>query len=116
MNERIHLLRVDGRPIIAQSIMVSKNILNDAPDMESLYIQASYPFTISELDMAVFAGMAQGESPWHGVTSDKFEFINVGFSASKSIKITESYSLPLTMEWILNPHTEKTFLVFKISI
>ena len=26
MNERIHLLRVDGRPIIAQSIMVSKNV------------------------------------------------------------------------------------------
>ena len=26
MNERIHLLRVDGRPIIAQSITVSKNV------------------------------------------------------------------------------------------
>ena len=26
MNERIHLLRVDGRPIIAQSITVLKNV------------------------------------------------------------------------------------------
>lgn len=98
------------------SFMVSSNVHNDVPDNESLYFQVSYPFTVSKVDLNVFVGAANGRSVWHSITSDDFEFINVGFSASKSIKITDDYSIPLGMEWIYNPHLEKSYLVIKVSI
>lgn len=98
------------------NLMISNNVLNDLPENESLYFQAAYPFSISDVDLSVFAGMANGVSAWHGVTSDKLVFINVGFSASKTIKITDEYSIPLAMDWIYNPHKEISYLVFKISI
>lgn len=98
------------------SFMISSNVHNDAPDNESLYFQVSYPFTIQKISLNVFAGMANGVSGWHGITSDKFEFINIGLSASKSVKITNEYSIPLSMDWIYNAHLEISYLVFKISI
>lgn len=98
------------------NILITHNVLNDAPDNESLYIQASYPFSINDVDLTVFAGMANGKSAWHSVTSDNMEFVNIGFSASKSVKITDDYSIPLGMDWIYNPHLEVSYFVFKISI
>jgi len=98
------------------SLLISNNVLNDKPDRKSFYIQASYPFKVKDVELNVFAGMAKGKSEWHGVTSDKMEFINIGFSATKNIKITDDYSIPLGMDWIYNPHIEMTYFVFKISI
>jgi hypothetical protein len=97
------------------SLMVSNNIYNDAPGQKSLYIEANYPFTIQNVQMGLFVGAAKGPSVWHSISTDHFEFCNVGFKASKSVKITQDFSLPLGVYWIYNAHLKDTHLIFKVS-
>jgi hypothetical protein len=88
------------------------NIHND-PD-KSTYVQIGYPFQIESVELAFFAGASGGESAWYGTT--KAALINVGFSASKEIKITDSFSLPVNAAYILNPDLEQSYLIFGINL
>jgi hypothetical protein len=80
----------------------------------SAYIQASYPFTIDSVtSLSVFAGATTAESYYYATS--KASFINVGLTFSKTIKVTESFSLPVNASYIINPYLEKTYLVFGMS-
>lgn len=60
----------------------------------------------------IFAGAGDG---WH--TSDgNFGVVNVGIGTSKEIKITDSFSLPVTATAILNPTAKQYYLVAGISL
>lgn len=109
-------IAISGNGSFPFSLLISRNVWNDFPHDRSLYVEAGYAFNIKEINMNIFAGAAQGQSLWHCVTTDKFEFINIGVSAGKSLKISEDYSLPLGISWIMNAHQKKTFLVFKIGL
>jgi len=109
-------LALTGNESFPFTFLVSKNIKNDVPEDKSLYVEAGYAFSINEVEMNVFAGAAQGMSLWHGISTDKFEVCTVGIGAGKEIRISESYSLPLGINWIMNPHQKKTFLVFKVGL
>lgn len=55
----------------------------------------------------LFAGAGNG---WY--TSDgRFAFCNIGFGTSKEIKLTESFSIPVVGQIILNPEKEQLFVV-----
>lgn len=97
------------------TVMVSNNVHNDFPDNKSLYIEASYPFTVSDVQLGLVVGAAKGPSLWHSIYTDKFEFNNIGLKASKSIKITQDFSLPVGFNWIYNAHLKKTYVVFKVT-
>lgn len=109
-------LAVTLKSYLPASLLISNNIFNELPDNKSLYLELGYSFAIENTSIGLFAGVAKGHSVWHSVNTDKFEFVNVGFKVSKSIKITEDYSLPVGMQWIYNHHLKKTFLVFKVTI
>ena len=91
------------------------NIYNDKGN--NVYVQADYSTAINEIDIAVFAGAAAGtiDNPGYYGT-DKFNVINVGVKVSKTVKITENYSLPVYCSYILNPQKEIAFFVLGISI
>jgi hypothetical protein len=42
--------------------------------------------------------------------------VNLGITVSKEIKISDSFSLPLTTSFIINPQAENVFLVLGISL
>lgn len=72
------------------------------------YLEVGYAFE----KFSIFAGAGDG---WH--TPDaKFALCNVGISTTKTIKITDSFSLPLKATAILNPKTEQFFLVAGITL
>lgn len=96
--------------------MISKNIHNDIKDDNSLYFELGYPIQISDVNIDLFAGVAQGKSIWHNVDVDKFSIVNTGFTAKKSLKISETFSLPISLSWVYNPHKKITYLVGKITI
>jgi len=105
-----------GPEALPINFLVSQNVKNDLPGNESLYIEAGFNTNVNNIALTFFAGAAKGVSAWHSISTDKFEFCNIGFNASKSIKITSDYSLPAGVSWILNPHLKKTYLVFKVSV
>jgi hypothetical protein len=77
-------------------------------DVADTYLEASYSF--GSFDM--FAGLGDGQY----TTDGEFMLCNVGISTSKEIKITESFSLPMSGSVILNPSTEAFFIVVGISL
>ncbi len=86
-------------------------ILNKAGGMESeggdLYFQAGYSF--SSFD--IFAGAGDG---WH--TSDGgFHLCNLGIGTSKTIEVTDKFSIPVNGQIILNPERERLFIVVALS-
>ena len=77
----------------------------------STYIEAAYPFSINSIDL----GVSLGFTPADGLYADDFSVVSIGLKASKELKITDSFSLPIFGEIITNPRTEDIFFVFGIS-
>lgn len=81
----------------------------------STYAEIGYSFKY--LDM--FAGfnilapdLDRGESGYYGNYTG---FVNLGITHTKNIKITENFTLPLSVSLIFNPQTEKIFMVAGFS-
>ncbi len=86
-------------------------VYND-PD-NSLYLEASIPFKVDGVDLAFTTGASGGQSALYG--TDKFGIVQVALAASKSVKLTEQFALPLSVSYIVNPYMEKSYLVFGVS-
>ncbi|MCF6240295.1 MAG: hypothetical protein L3J74_02990 [Bacteroidales bacterium] len=65
----------------------------------STYIEFSYDFNVQNVDAQLFAGF----TPFAAYYSDGFNFVNIGLKASKEIKISDKFSLPLSGAFIINP-------------
>ncbi len=77
-------------------------------DNGDMYFEAGYSF--KNVDITLGAGDGQ-------YTSDgDFTVCNIGIGTSKHIKLTESFSLPLSGGVILNPSTGGFFIVAAISL
>ena len=78
----------------------------------STYISASYPFAIKTIDL----GVSMGLTPWEGIYADDFSVAHIGLKASKTLKITDSFSLPVFGEVIVNPRNEDLFFVLGFNL
>jgi hypothetical protein len=86
-------------------------IVNEAGGAASaggdMYFQAGYAFT----NFNLFAGAGDG---WH--TSDgEFGLCNIGIGTGKVIKLTETFSIPVSGQVILNPEREQLYVVVGFS-
>lgn len=80
----------------------------------STYIEALYPFFLK--DVAWTAGL--GLSPWKSAIykTDKMAVVNLSLKASKTIQITDHFSLPIFGQIVVNPYREDIFFVFGLSL
>ncbi len=91
------------------------NVHNDAGN--NTYFQAEYPFGINGTDFNFFVGVTGGskDNPdYYG--ADSFEFINIGISAERKIAITDSFVLPLSISFLVNPNVEISYLLVGVSL
>jgi hypothetical protein len=99
----------------ALSVLWNTNFLNDkneeGKEQYSTYIELGYPVEVGSVGI----DFALGFTPWEGLYSDKFNVVNISVKGSKDIKITESYSLPVFAQAVLNPYTEQVHFVFGLS-
>jgi hypothetical protein len=90
------------------------NVYNDGGN--NTYLQVDYPVTVNGTELGFFCGVAGGSEKnpdYYG--ADKVSAINVGVSASREIKVSETFSLPLNMSFIVNPKAEISHLVVGMS-
>jgi len=77
-----------------------------------MYFEAGYSF-------GSFGFVLGAGNGWHTVEADAdesdFNVCNIGVTASKDIKVTDSFSLPVSGALILNPDTEQFHVVVGIS-
>lgn len=78
------------------------------------YVQAGYGFEVAGTELALAAGGILTESAFYGV--NKTAVTNLSISAAKAIPITDSFAIPVGVSYIINPYSERTFLVFGISL
>ena len=109
------------------SLFAGRMSRND-PD-NSLYLEASVPVAAFEdVDMSLTAGMVAGASEFYG--TEGTAFVNLGVSASKDLVITDDFSVPVSVAYIVNatrlhddhmdhdhgPDPDRAFLVFGFSL
>jgi hypothetical protein len=80
----------------------------------SMYFEVNYLGNAKDFSYNVFAGFTPTSSVLYGTTG--FSAINLGASVKKSIKITESFSLPLKLTLAANPVSKKLHLAFILSL
>ena len=79
-------------------------------DVEALYVELA--FGAGPVDIAIGYGDDQGDA-WYA--SGGSGIVNMSFSGSKEIQISNSFALPVFGSFILNPDAEAAFLVFGVS-
>jgi len=80
-------------------------------DVEALYIEIG--FSAGLVDIAVGYGNDKAD-PWYA--NGGSGIVNMSFSASKEIKFSDGFSLPVFGSFIYNPNAEAAFLVFGFSL
>ena len=83
------------------------------PD-NSVYLEASIPVQVDGVELGLTAGAVGGKSAFYG--TDGVALVNLGLSATKAITLSEQFTLPVSVAYILNPAAEQSFLVFGLSI
>lgn len=79
----------------------------------SSYVTVAAPFKLGGVDWTVEAGATPWETSFYG--SNGLAVVNLSLGASKEIKITDSFSLPLYATATWNPRTEGAYFVVGIS-
>ena len=79
-------------------------------EVEALYVELG--FSTGAVDIAFGYGDDQADGFYAGGGSG---LVNMSFSGSKDIQISDNYALPVFGSLIINPEAETAFLVFGIS-
>ena len=119
----------NGTEKIPISLMVATNFYGDdkydmgekaGDNRFSTYIELGYSTNWKGTDLDFFMGgtpnKVDTEMGETGFYSDGANVVNIGVTASKEIKVTDSFSIPVSASFITNPNTENIFLVFMLSL
>ena len=104
------VLSFNGTESLPVSLMFNVNIYND--DANSIYTELGFPFKIGGTEVGATIG---GGNEMY-TTDSEFKIMNVGFSATKDLNITDTFSISATASAIFNPDTDDAYLVFLLSI
>lgn len=80
----------------------------------ALYVELGIPFEVEGVDVSLHGGVVGGESSFYGTSGAAL--VNVGITGSKAIEITDTFEVPASVAYIVNPSTQRSFLVFGISL
>jgi len=95
------------------SLYVGVMVHND-PDY-STYAEISYPIRLDDdVEIGLSAGASVMKSDFY--STDGFGLLNIGISGTKKLKVTDTFSIPITVAYVLNPNHKTDFLVFGVSL
>ncbi len=80
----------------------------------SSYVEATVPFSLAGVDWTATAGAVPYASTFYATTG--FAVTNVTLRAEKSIKITDSFSIPIFGQLTGNPCSQKAYLVLGFTL
>lgn len=82
----------------------------------SSYFEAAVPFKLASVDWTATVGaVPYATDSYNGWTSG-FAVTNLSLKATKDIKVTDTFSVPLFGELVANPCTQKAYLVLGITL
>ena len=72
------------------------------------------PFRLATVDWAATAGAVPFATDFYGTTG--FAVTNLSLKATKDIKVTDTFSIPIFGQVVANPCSQKAYLVLGITI
>lgn len=91
------------------------NLYNDAG--YNNYFELRYPFIVKEIALETFCGATTGsDKNYMYYETNSFSIINIGLTARKDLKISNSFSLPVFISCSINPRSENAFIQFGITL
>ena len=89
-------------------------INKDGKRAYSSYFEAIVPFKLATVDWTATAGAVPFATDFYGTTG--FAVTNVALKATKDIKITDSFSIPIFGQVVGNPCSQKAYLVLGFTL
>jgi hypothetical protein len=80
----------------------------------SSYFEISAPFKLATCDWTATAGAVPYATDFYGTNG--FAVTNLALRATKDIKVTDSFSIPIFGEVSANPCSQKAYLVFGLTL
>ena len=80
----------------------------------SSYVEVVVPFKLSAIEWTATAGAVPTESVIYGTNG--FAVTNVSLKATKEIKVTDTFSIPVFGQVVGNPCSQKAYLVFGFTL
>ena len=78
----------------------------------SSYFELGYPIKVGGNNVDAFIGF----TPAAGAFGNTMGVVNMGFTGYKSVKISDSFELPVKSSIIFNPQAENVFFIFGITL
>lgn len=88
---------------------------NDGDRAYSSYFEVSAPFTFGGCNWTATVGAVPFASSFYS-DANGFAVTNVSLKATKELKITDTFSVPVFAGIAANPSTEKAFFIFGLSL
>ena len=82
----------------------------------SSYFEASVPFKLATVDWTATVGVIPYATTFYNEWTSGFSVTNLALKATKDIKITDSFSIPIFGQVVANPRTQKAYLVLGFTL
>ena len=82
----------------------------------SSYFEAVVPFKLASVDWTATAGAVPFVTTSYNGWTSGFAVTNLSVKATKDIKITDTFSVPVFAQIAANPCTQKSYLVFGLTL
>ena len=82
----------------------------------SSYFEATVPFKLASVDWAATAGAVPYATDFYNGWTSGFAVTNVALKASKDMKITDTFSVPVFAQVAANPCTQNAYLVLGFTL
>ena len=96
------------------NIAGNDGVNKDGDRAYSSYFEVSAPFELAKLDWTATAGAVPYATDFYGANG--FAVVNLSLKATKDIKITDSFSIPVFGEVIANPCSQKAYFAFGFTL
>ena len=80
----------------------------------SSYVALTVPFKLATVDWTATAGAVPFETDFYGTNG--FAVTNLALKATKNIKVTETFSVPIFGQVVANPCSQRAYLVFGFTL
>ena len=80
----------------------------------SSYVEANVPFRLATCDWTATAGAVPYATDFYGASG--FAVTNLALKATKDIRVTDSFSIPVFAQVAANPCAQKAYLVFGFTL
>ena len=98
------------------NIAGNDGVNKDGKRAYSSYLELAVPFKLATVDWTASVGVIPWATSFYNGWTSGFAVTNVSLKATKDIKVTDSFSIPIFGQVMANPRTQNAYLAFGFTL